>query len=133
MENKVTKRMRFEELKGILEGLGKTELVAFVEHEINLIDKKASNRKASTSKKAVENSAIAELILGELARIGKTTITNLLKNSQVLSDYATEDGKPLSNQKITAVLKPYIRTEENAQGTVIRTTEKKSTFFQIAE
>lgn len=133
MENKVTKRMRFEELKGILEGLGKTELVAFVEHEISLIDKKASNRKASTSKKAVENSAIAELILGELARVGKTTITNLLKNSQVLSDYSTEDGKPLSNQKITAVLKPYIRTEENAQGTVIRTTEKKSTFFQIAE
>ena len=41
MENKITKKMRFEELKGILEELGKTELIAFVDHEIELIDKKA--------------------------------------------------------------------------------------------
>ena len=128
MENKITKKMRFEELKGILEELGKTELIAFVEHEIELIDKKAMNRKTGNSKKSQENSAIAEIILEELARIGKTTITDLLKKSQTLTNYVTEDGKALSNQKVTAILKPYI-----TNGTVIRTMEKKSTFFQIAQ
>lgn len=128
MENKVTKKMRFEEMKGIMAELGKTELVEFIDHEIELIDRKAMNRKAGNDKKSQENSAIAEIILGELARIGKTTITDLMKKSQVLSDYVTEDGKTLSNQKITAVLKPYI-----TDGTVVRTMEKKSTYFQVAQ
>lgn len=128
MENKVTKKMRFEEMKGIMVELGKTELVEFIDHEIELIDRKAMNRKTGNDKKSQENSAIAEIILEELARIGKTTITDLMKKSQTLTNYVTEDGKTLSNQKITAVLKPYI-----ADGTVVRTMEKKSTFFQVAQ
>lgn len=128
MENKITKKMRFEEMKGIMEELGKTELVKFIDHEIELIDRKAMNRKAGNGKKSQENNAIAEIVLEELAKIGKTTITDLLKKSVVLADYVTEDGKTLSNQKITAILKPYI-----ADGTVVRTMEKKSTFFQIAQ
>jgi hypothetical protein len=128
MENKVTKKMRFEEMKGIMEELGKNELVEFIDHEIELIDRKAMNRKAGNGKKSQENNAIAEIVLEELAKIGKTTITDLLKKSVVLADYVTEDGKTLSNQKITAILKPYI-----ADGTVVRTMEKKSTFFQIAQ
>ena len=133
MENKITKKMRFEEMKGIMEGLGKTELVEFINHEIELIDRKAMNRKSGDTKKAKENQALAEIVLEELAKIGKTTITELLKKSDVLADYVTEDGKALSNQKVSAILKPHIRTEENATGAVIRTTEKKVTYFQIAE
>jgi hypothetical protein len=128
MENKVTKKMRFEEMKGIMVELGKTELVEFIDHEIELIDRKAMNRKAGNDKKTQENCAIAEIVLDELVRIGKTTITDLLKKSEVLADYVTEDGKTLSNQKITAILKPFV-----ADGTVVRTMEKKSTFFQIAQ
>lgn len=133
MENKITKKMRFEELKGILEGLGKTELVTFVEHEIELIDKKAMNRKSGDTKKAKENSAIAEMVLEVMAQIGKPiTITDLLKVDP-LTDYVTEDGKALSNQKISAVLKPLLRTELNPNGTVVRTMDKKTTLFAIAE
>lgn len=133
MENKITKKMRFEELKGILEGLGKTELVAFVEHEIELIDKKAMNRKSGDTKKAKENSAIAEMVLEVMAQIGKPiTITDLLKVDP-LTDYVTEGGKALSNQKISAVLKPLLRTELNPNGTVVRTMDKKTTLFAIAE
>ena len=133
MENKITKKMRFEELKGILEELGKTELVAFVKHEIELIDKKAMNRKAGTTKKAKENDAITKMVLEELRNIGKTTITDLIRKSEIITDYITEDGKSLSNQRITAVLKPLIRTEENPNGQVIRTTEKKTVYFEVAE
>ena len=133
MENKITKKMRFEELKGILEGLGKTELVAFVEHEIELIDKKAMNRKAGTTKKAKENDAITKMVLEELRNIGKTTVTDLIRKSEIITNYVTEEGKSLSNQRIKAILKPLIKSTENPDGQVIRTMEKKSAYFEIAE
>ena len=133
MENKITKKMRFEEMKGIMEGLGKTELVEFINHEIELIDRKAMNRKAGTGKKAQENSAIAEIILDAMVNVGKPiTITELLKVDE-LANYVTEDGKSLSNQKVSAILKPFLKTEENPNGTVVRTMDKKTTLFSIAE
>ena len=128
MEIKITKKMRFTEIRGIMEELGKTDLIAFIDHEIELIDKKAENRKMGTSKKAVENDNITELIIRELQTMGKTTITNLLKQSKPLTDYITEDGKALSNQKITALLKPLI---EN--GKVIRTVDKKVIYYELIE
>lgn len=133
MEIKITKKMRFEELKGILETMERQDLVDFVNHEIELIDKKAISRKAGTGKKAKENEAIAEIILEAMEKVGKpTTITDLLK-VDILADYVTEDGKPLSNQKVSAILKPLLRTEENPNGTVVRTMDKKTTLFAIAE
>lgn len=130
MENKITKRMRFEELKGIMEGLGKTDLIAFIDHEIELIDRKAENRKAGTDKKAVENNALTELVIEELARVGKCTITELLKKSQTLTNYVTEDGKTLSNQKISSLLKPlYVGDSPKVE----RTMEKKSVYFRVIE
>lgn len=130
MENKITKRMRFEELKGIMEGLGKTDLIAFIDHEIELIDRKAENRKTGTSKKAVENNALTELVIEELVRVGKCTITELLKKSQTLTNYVTEDGKTLSNQKISSLLKP-LYTGDSPK--VERTMEKKSVYFRVIE
>ena len=133
MENKITKKMRFEELRGLMENVGREDLIAFIDHEIELIDKKAMSRKASTGKRAVENKAISELIINAMASIGKpTTITELLK-VDTLINYVTEDGKALSNQKISAILKPMLRTEENPNGTVVRTMDKKTTLFAIAE
>ena len=133
MENKITKKMRFEELRGLMENVGREDLIAFIDHEIELIDKKAMSRKASTGKRAVENKAISELIINAMASIGKpTTITELLK-VDTLTNYVTEDGKALSNQKISAILKPMLKTEENPNGIIIRTMDKKTTLFAIAE
>lgn len=130
MENKITKRMRFEELKGIMEGLGKTDLITFIDHEIELIDRKAESRKAGTGKKAIENNTLTELVVEELAKVGKCTITELLKKSEVLANYVTEDGKTLSNQKISALLKP-LYTGDNAK--IERTMEKKMVYFRVIE
>lgn len=130
MENKITKKMRFEELKGIMEGLGRTDLITFIDHEIDLINRKAENRKAGTDKKAIENNALTELVVEELAKVGKCTITELLKKSEVLANYITEDGKSLSNQKISALLKP-LYTGEGAR--IERIMEKKNVYFKVIE
>lgn len=133
MTNKITKKEFFGMLKAVVEGCepaNMAELVGFIDHEVELLDKKASSRKAGTGKKAVENNNITAVIVEELRKIGKSTITDLLKKSEVLTNYVTEDGKSLSNQKVSALLKP-LYSGENP--TVIRTIEKKSTFFQVAE
>lgn len=134
MENKkTTKKEFFTMLKVVVkdcEPTNMTELVNFIDHEIELLDRKTNNRKAGTGKKATENNAITTIIVEELEKIGKTTITDLLKKSEVLANYITEEGKALSNQKVSALLKP-LYSGENP--TIIRTIEKKSTFFQVAK
>ena len=136
MENKKTKKVFFKELAEMVEnsnGENKTELLNFINHEIELLEKKAMNRKTGNDKKTKANIELAELIIQELAILGKTTLTELLKKSEPLASYVTDNGKPLSNQKITAVLKPYIRTDENPDGQIIRTVEKKMIYFTLAE
>lgn len=133
MTNKITKKEFFGMLKAIVEDckpVNMAELVDFIDHEVELLDRKANNRKTGVGKKAQENNNITTVIIEELARVGKTTITDLLKKSEVLANYVTEDGKALSNQKISALLRP-LYSGENPR--VIRTIEKKSTFFQVAE
>lgn len=134
MENKkTTKKEFFEMLKAVVESCKPSnmkELVGFIDHEVELLDRKASSRKAGTGKKAQENNSITTIIVEELAKVGKTTITDLLKKSEILANYVTEDGKVLSNQKISALLKP-LYSGENP--TIIRTIEKKSIFFQVAK
>lgn len=129
----ITKKVRFEEMRNIFVGLNKPELVEFVDHELELIEKKAMSRKVDTSKRKTENNAIAKIIVEAMKKTGKpSTITELLKESS-LASYTTEKGLPLSNQKVSAILKTMLRTEENPNGTIIRTTDKKSVFFSIAE
>ena len=133
MTNKITKKEFFGMLEMVVESsnvANKEELKAFVKREIELLNKKAESRKAGTTKKAKENNAITELILAELEKIGKTTITNLLKESQVLADYICEDGKCLSNQRISALLKPLYVGENPV---VERTVEKKNVYFKVIE
>ena len=120
-------------LKGVVESsqpANMTELIAFIDHEVELIDRKAENRKAGTGKKAEVNNALTTIVIEELAKIGKCTITDLLKKSEVLANYETEDGKSLSNQKISALLKPLYGGDNP---TIERTMEKKVVYFRVIE
>ena len=118
MEKKITKRERFTEMRGMFAEMGREDLVAFIDHEIELLNKKAE--KSGTSKKQVENKGIKETLLAELVAIGKpVTITDFLKQSGV--DY--------SNQKVSAMFRQMIE-----EGTVAKTSDKgKSLFFPNAE
>ena len=70
MENKrVTKKEYFEILRGIVEG--NDELVAFIDHEVELLSKKSNVR----TKAQIENDAIVEDIYNYLAEIGRPAVT----------------------------------------------------------
>ena len=73
---KVTKRMRFEQIKSLVSD--NEELVAFIDHEIELLDKKNS-RTGKPTKTQVENETIKNTIFNTLQIAGKPmTVTSCL-------------------------------------------------------
>ena len=111
---KVTKRERFEQIKALVSD--NAELVAFIDHEIELLNKKNS-RSGKPTKTQVENETIKNTILDTLRIIGKpVTVTQLLANDEL---------NGLSNQRVSALL-----TQLRESGQVERTYIKKKAHFK---
>ena len=114
---KVTKRERFEQIKALVRD--NEELVAFIDHEIELLNKKNS-RSGKPTKTQLENEKIKNTILDILKTVGKpVTVTQLLTNDEL-------DG--LSNQRVSALL-----TQLRKSDKVERIVEKKVAFYFIKE
>ena len=128
MANKKTKKEFYMEMKEIFQELGKGEYVDFCNHQIELLDKKSTGSKGLT-KIQKENETIKDMILEELPKHqgeNGITITELLKQSDVLSNYVTVEGKNITNQKLSALIKKLVDAK-----TVSRTTDKKTSYFKI--
>ena len=128
MANKKTKKDFYMEMVEIFQELGKGEYVDFCNHQIELLDKKSTGSKGLT-KVQQENETIKNMILEELAKHqgeNGITITELLKQSDVLSNYVTVEGKNITNQKLSALMKKLVDEK-----TVSRTTDKKISYFKI--
>ena len=123
---KTTKKEMFGTMKSILFGVKldipedtKEDLIKFIDHEIELLNKKASA--SGQTKTQAENEKIKIVIAEELTRIARAvTISELLKESEELGQY--------SNQKLSALLKQMVES-----GIVTRVVDKKKTMFKIAE
>lgn len=114
---KMTKKEMFESLKGYV--ADNAEMVAFIDHEIELLNRKAS--KSSQTKTQKENEGIMENILIALEKVGRpVTITELQNENEDMAQY--------SNQKLSALLKKL-----NESGKVSKVTDKKKSYFSIAE
>lgn len=121
-EKKITKRERFMELVALVEKsdvANKTDMVAFLEHEIELLERKSSS--SAKTKTQQEHEKIMALIVEELRKVGKpVTITELMKESVVMAEY--------SNQKLSSLLKKLTEAENPV---VVKTIEKKKSYFSV--
>lgn len=99
-----------------------SELVAYCEHEIELLD----NKKASGSKKVNETAVANEnLVYNALASVGEPiTATDLIAKTD-LSALANESNI-VTPQKVSAYLKKLVDS-----GRVVKTTDKKKTYFSV--
>ena len=118
MANKITKR----EVIGMMlnEEVVKANptYVAYLENELALLNKKASNKKATKTQE--KNVGIKATILEVLAIIGSGTVTDIQNGNAELS--------ALSNQKVSALIRQLVES-----GEVVRTTDKKKSIFSLAE
>lgn len=118
---KMTKKEMFAMVMKVVEAsetANKDEMMDFLAHEIELLERKKSN--SAKTKSQVDNEKIMVLILEELAKADNPmTVTELMQ---------TESLYGRSNQKLSALLR--ILKEE---GKVVKTTEKKKSYFSLAE
>ena len=117
---KATKKEMFRKLIELAQENERTDLIKFCEHEIELLNKKASA--SGQTKTQAENEKIKVVIVEELTRIARAvTISELIKESESLGQY--------SNQKLSALLKQMVENDK----TVTKIIDKKKSLFTIAE
>ena len=122
MEKKMTKKEWFAVLAEVVKASkmeNKTDALAFINHEVELLEKKSA--KSGQTKTQKENVKVMEKIKSALSEVGKAvTITELQAASAEMAEY--------SNQKLSALLKKLVES-----GEVVKTTEKKKSYFSLAE
>ena len=116
---KVTKRENFIAIKGLLEGLGRTDLVAVMEHELELLAKKNSADRKPT-KVQEENENIKNIVFNEMLPNTLYTISEMQKNF----DLPLVNGEPISNQKLSALVNRMVD-----EGRVTKTIDKRRSYF----
>ena len=116
MANKITKKEMFTMIKAQVKD--NAEMVAFIDHEIELLDKKASNKKATKTQEA--NVGIKSTILTVLEGAKPMTVTEMQGASAELGE--------LSNQKVSALVRQLVEA-----GKVVKTIDKKVSRFSLTD
>lgn len=120
MEKKVTKREKFEMLKALVKD--NAMLVEFIDHEIELLDKKKSQGNAKANEKMDSQ---VTLVYNALASLNRAVTASELIAETDLTALANESGV-VSTQKVSALLKKLVDG-----GKVEKHTDKKKTYFRI--
>lgn len=117
-EKKITKRDRINELLAMAEVQANPGSVEYLTHELELLDKKNVNRKASST--AVNNAPLMDAIYKGMEADRLYTASEIIKE-------VPECGE-LSNQKVARLMNDMVKA-----GRLTKTTEKRKSVFQKVE
>jgi hypothetical protein len=116
---KITKKQKFEMLRALVED--NDMLIEFIDHEIELLERKSS--KVDT-KKSAEHEKIMGYIKSVLYEAGAA-----MKCGDITQRVNEKYNETYQSQKISAMLKKMV----DESGEVTKSTEKKETFFALAD
>ena len=119
---RTTKREYYNILLGIEAVNSNPDLVAFIENEIDLLNKKSNSTgdKKPTARQS-ENAGLKEAILNYLRQNDPATITELMKNVPELAVIEN-----LTNQRTSAIVRQMVEIDK----TVERLVEKRTAYFK---
>lgn len=127
---KTTKKDNYNALLALIaevQPTNATQLTEFINHEIELIERKAAKASGTVSKTAQANEASMGRILAILADCETAvTISEFMEKTQ--GQFLDNEGKPFSNQKFSALFKKL-----HDSGLVEKTIIKKKSYFSIVE
>lgn len=110
---------KIEMFTQIMKGLTNADEIAFIQHEIELLEnKKASVRKPTANQ--VENENLKVEIVDFLHNGERFTITEMMEQIPSL--------KELTNQRVSAILKQLVDG-----GVVVKAYEKRKAYFSLGE
>ena len=116
MTKKMTKVEMFSAIREVVSE--NAEMVAFIDHEIELISKKAASKKPT--KVQIENESFKAEILAYLTEVGKAVTIKEMQS-------AVECLTGLSNQKMTHLLSALVEEKK-----ISKEYEKKTPYYSIA-
>lgn len=115
---KLTKRDHFNTLLDMAEVKSNPKLVEFIEHELELLDRKNSADKKPTAQQTA-NEGIKAAILDNMVEGARYTITDLIKSVPECAD--------LTNQRVSALMRQLIEAK-----LVVRIEDKRKAYFSLA-
>ena len=123
-EKKITKREKFEMVLKMVEG--NEMLTEFINHEIELLSNKSGKGNA---KKDEEQEMFFEVIRDILVESNHALgmQCGAIAKDKRAAGFVWKDGKETSSQRVSAMLSKLV-----AKGDVVKTTDKKITYFRLA-
>ena len=120
MTKKITKRERFNQLLEIAEVKANADLVDFINHEIELVERKNGSRKPT--KTQLENEGIKDAIVEIMGKEPNRmfTVTEMCKMLSDIGDFTP--------QKISALMRALV-----LDGKVERVQDKRKTYFKYVD
>ena len=116
-EKKMTKKMMYVQILSHTTDPAERE---FLEHEVELLDKKNVSKSSRLTPVQEANETLKQAIVDYLTACGeKKTVSQIIKEVEVCNE--------LSNQKVTALMR-----QLNLEFVVDKTSEKGVTYFSIA-
>jgi hypothetical protein len=116
---KLTKKDRFNQLLEIPAVQADAEMVAFIEHEIELLSRKSTSEKKPTQRQ-IQGDSMKEAIINFMEP------NVLYSGSDLLRQVKELDGE--SNQRVASLMKQLMEKE----GMVERITEKGKVYWKLA-
>ena len=116
MANKLTKRDYFNELLAIADVASKAELVAFINHELELLEKKNKSRSNELTETQKEN-----------IELGKKIVEFISKKDKELTTKEIREHFGVTAQKVTPILTKLV--EENS---LTKRVEKRISYYKVA-
>lgn len=121
MANKVTKKDNFNSLRALAVAAKADELVAFIDHELELLAKKAENRASKPTVRQAENAEIKTAIAKALV-LGKWYRCAEIK--ALVPELANGEG----TQRVARLCNDLVD-----EGVLVKTVEKRVVYFALAE
>ena len=121
---KMTKKDYFNILLNIPAVGANEQLVAFIEHELELLERKSESKSGEKKLTAtqIENANLKNIILAFMEPNTLYSISELQKNIPELND--------LSNQKIASLLRQML--PEKGTGELVREEDKRKVYYKLA-
>ena len=117
---KVTKRERYAQLLAVPAVAENADLVAFIQHEVELLDKRNTTERKPTAKQ-IANATLAEQIVAEMEAGRLYTVSEAMKELSCLAS-----DPDMSNQRASRVMNDLVKS-----GELVKTTDKRKSYFSL--
>ena len=121
MANKTTKKDNFSAIVEALKGIGRDDLASVMEHEIELLNKKAENRSAKPTVRQAQNAEIKAEIVAVMEKGKQYRCSEIQALVPALAEgVGTQRTARLCNDLVS-------------EGLLVKTIDKKVVYFALAE